>query len=67
MMQVEQHGYLSPESIPLRERDGTPPWGVHVCEVDVTEAAAMQTNSVFRTAWREASRLRREIEAHGDA
>ena len=64
MMQVEQHGYLSPESIALRERDGTPPWGVHVCEVDATEAVAMQTNSVFRTAWREAARLRREIEGN---
>lgn len=33
-MKVRQYRYLSAEATRLRERDGTPPWGVHVCEVD---------------------------------
>lgn len=62
-MQVEQHGYLSPEALALRERDGIPPWGVHVCEVD---ALTEPTHAgPFRDAWREAARLRREIESTG--
>ena len=33
-MIVEQFAYLSPEAMRLRQRDGVPPWGVHVCELD---------------------------------
>jgi hypothetical protein len=60
-MKVEQHDYLSAEAKALRQRDGTPPWGVHVCEVD-SLAALGGERSPFGDAWREACRLRREIE-----
>lgn len=61
-MKVEQHDYLSPEAAELRRRDGTPPWGVHVCEVDSFDPDTLQSGP-FRDSWRAASRLRREIEA----
>lgn len=62
-MKVEQYEYLSPEAIVLRQRDGTPPWGVHVCEVDACANSARPGTSGFYTSWLEASRLRAEIEA----
>lgn len=60
-MKVEQHDYLSPEAVELRRRDGIPPWGVHPCEVDSIDPDTLASGP-FRDAWREASRLRREIE-----
>lgn len=59
-MKVKQHPYLSPEARRLRERDNTPPWGVHPCEVDSIEPPADGT--AFHAAWMEAASLRQEIE-----
>jgi hypothetical protein len=61
MMKVEQFPYLSPEAMELRRRDGIPPWGVHPCEVDSLEEP--KQHGPFRDAWREAMRMRREIES----
>ncbi|GAB3733961.1 hypothetical protein GCM10028862_16730 [Luteimonas pelagia] len=61
-MKVPQHPYLSPEAMRLRKRDGIPPWGVHPCEVDsLAELAGEQ--SAGGMAWREAERVRQEIES----
>lgn len=62
-MRVEQHSYLSAEGLRLRRRDGTPPWGVHPCEVD--SVADMETRGAFWQSLQEARRLRAEIEAQG--
>jgi hypothetical protein len=62
-MKVEQFPYLSAEAVRLRARDCIPPWGVHPCEVDSFDPDTL-SNGPFRDAWREASRLRREIEAN---
>lgn len=59
-MKVEQHRYLSPEAVELRRRDGVPPWGVHPCEVD---SLRPEPGAPLHRAWREARRLRAEIEA----
>jgi hypothetical protein len=61
-MKIEQHDYLSAEAKRLRQRDGVPPWGVHPCEVESLRKFAGDPG-VFGNAWREADRLRREIEA----
>lgn len=62
-MIVEQHPYLSPQAVELRQRDGIPPWGVHPCEVDSLQRPSQA--GPFRDAWRQAWRLRREIERQG--
>lgn len=63
-MKVKQHPYLSPEARALRQRDGTPPWGVHPCEVDAFSSHddSVQTTA-FAQSLREARQLRKEIEA----
>lgn len=62
-MKVEQHAYLSPKAMALRRRDGIPPWGVHPCEVDALALTVADDDAgAFATAWREAARLRAEIE-----
>lgn len=65
-MIVEQHDYLSPQAIELRRRDGVPPWGCHPCEVDSLAGTIGDHGSAFAMAWREAARLRREIESTGE-
>jgi hypothetical protein len=59
-MKVEQFGYLSPEAVSLRQRDGIPPWGVHPCEVD---SIAPEPGTAFHASWMQAKRFRAEIEA----
>ncbi|MDR7136166.1 hypothetical protein J2X06_003384 [Lysobacter niastensis] len=58
-MKVAQHPYLSSDARRLRERDGTPPWGIHPCEVD---SVSPQPGTVFHAAWIDASRIRAELE-----
>lgn len=62
MPKIEQHDYLSPEAKRLRQRDGTPPCGVHLCELD-SLANVEPDNTAFGAALVEARRLRDEIEA----
>lgn len=67
-MIVEQFPYLSPEACKLRQRDGTPPYGVHVCEVDSfpDEPGDLDSRSRFWAALRRARELRATIEAEID-
>jgi len=60
---IEQHPYLSPAADKLRQRDGTPPWGVHVCEVDSLASLPSDGANAFGAALADARRLREEIEA----
>ena len=70
-MKVTQHRYLSPEACALRRRDGTPPWGAHISEVDdlaskrelVQLAGKMGDSTVFNTLLLAAAEMRRQIEA----
>ena len=66
-MKVEQFPYLSAEAMELRRRDGVPPWGVHVCEVDslATNGTRTDDGTAFHAAWLEAKHLRDEIERTG--
>lgn len=64
MAKVKQHPYLSTEAIALRRRDGIPPWGVHVCEVD-SLAHLPDDGSIFARALADARALRDEIESVG--
>jgi hypothetical protein len=59
-MKVEQFTYLSAEAKALRERDGTPPWGVHPCEVD--SIGEPEQAGAFADAWRAAKALHEELE-----
>lgn len=70
-MKVAQHPYLSPEAMALRRRDGTPPWSVHVSEVDSLAgkrelaqlAGKTGDSTAFRAAVVAAAEMRRQIEA----
>lgn len=62
-MKVQQFGYLSPGAKALRSRDGIPPWGIHVCEVDSLGAPGDGDHSPFAQLLREAFALRAELEA----
>lgn len=63
-MKVAQFPYLSPEAMALRRRDGVPPWGVHVCEVDsLGERSPWPATTAGGAAWEAARVLRDEIEA----
>jgi hypothetical protein len=46
----------------LRQRDGTPPWGVHVCEVDSLGPKKPDGTALY-AAWLAAAELRRQLEA----
>ena len=61
-MNIQQHPYLSPEAMALRARDGTPTWGVHVCEVE-SLGKPKQDRGVFDAALRTAADMRRQLEA----
>jgi hypothetical protein len=60
---IKQHPYLSPEACKLRERDGTPPWSIHVCEVDDFEPFDEILPLSFRAEVERAAELRAQIEA----
>lgn len=60
-MKIEQHKYLSPAAVELRQRDGVPPWGVHPCEVDSLKGAP-DDSTAFAAGLRQARELRRAIE-----
>jgi hypothetical protein len=60
---IPQFPYLSPEARRLRERDATPPWGVHPCEVDAFAWLTENDGTAFYAALTAARRLRAEIEA----
>ena len=60
-MRVQQHPYCSPAAMELRRRDGTPPSGVHPCEVD--SLAPVPPGDPLRAAWAEAARQRKELDA----
>lgn len=62
-MKVPQYGYLSPEAKELRRRDGVPPWGVHVCEVDGLDPCNHPPGTPMRESYEEAVRLRAELES----
>lgn len=64
MMKVPQHPYCSAQAMHLRRQDGTPPWGVHVSEVD--SLAPVPPGDPLREAWVQAAQLRAEIEARED-
>lgn len=64
-MKVKQFKYLSPEAKKLRTRDGTPPWGVHPCEVDHLKDMADVPNALG-SAWHEAAEIRRQLESRND-
>jgi len=53
-----------PPTNALRARDGTTPWGVHVCEVDALRRHKVG-NTAFDAALRAAAALRRQLEAGG--
>lgn len=63
-MKIPQHPYLSREAVELRRRDGIPPWGVHVCEVEHLRELVEKGNigPAMRESWHEAERIKREIE-----
>ena len=62
MRRVKQFDYGSGKAQALRQRDGTPPWAVHVCELDSLPEPAGDDTSPFANAYREATALRAEIE-----
>ncbi|HRP94904.1 MAG TPA: hypothetical protein PL143_01510 [Rhodocyclaceae bacterium] len=64
-MKVPQFDYCSPQAMKLRQQDNTPPWGVHVCEVD-SLAGFDVDGSAFGQSLAEARRLRAELEAADD-
>lgn len=59
---IQQHEYCSPEARELRRQDGTPPWGVHPCEVENLGQPDPADRSPFAEHLRAAWALRREIE-----
>lgn len=65
MPKVPQHDYCSPQAMKLRAQDGTPPWGVHICELD-SLADFDEDDSAFGRSLAEARRLRAELEAADD-
>lgn len=63
MTKIKQFPYRSPEAKRLRRRDGVPPWGVHVCEVDDFDGyTERHADSPFMQSLRAARALRRELE-----
>lgn len=63
-MKIAQFPYLSLEARKLRARDGTPPWGVHPCEVDaVASSITERETGPFVDSFHEAARLRAELES----
>lgn len=64
-MKVKQFKYLSPEAKKLRTRDGTPPWGVHPCEVDDLKER-MGEATAFGDELRNAAEIRRQLESRND-
>lgn len=68
-MKVRQYPYLSPGAKRLREVDDTPPWGVHVCEVDDFSQIKGPDGFCGVAHWlalEEARELRRELEQDDD-
>lgn len=61
-MKVEQFPYMSKEASELRRRDGIPPWGCHVCELDSLGDVA-NNGAAFYGEWLAAKALRAELEA----
>lgn len=61
-MKVKQYQYLSPEANKLRQRDGTRPWGVHVCELESFGEPAPDDGTAGAISWRESALLRDQIE-----
>ncbi len=67
-MRIKQHDYLAPGANRLRRRDGVPPWGLHVCEVDDFDGyTERHADSPFMQSLRAARALRRELEQGGNA
>lgn len=63
-MKVPQFRYLSDQAMALRRRDGTPPHGVHVCELDSLDPPADHDHGAFAASYRAAAALRAEIEGN---
>lgn len=61
-MKIQQLEYCSPRAMQLRRRDGTPPWGAHVCEVDDLAHVDEKLQPVFAVEVERARQLRKALE-----